>query len=243
MTHVSAPGQRALPVLAVFAVLLFGGTQAFLQKGFERRFPATRIENLLYLPKGGHLKIMSLGFRSVLADALWVKAIGYFGGHNLTDKEYPWLYHILEQVTTLDPPFRQPYVFGGVVLSVETGSPAQSTALLRKGMVYYPGEWLFPFYIGFNYFYYFRDPAKAATYLQAAATLPGHPEYLPRLAASLLTRAGRLEAAIILLETVAENTEDSGTRQGLYRKIRDLRAGKIPESLKGYLAPKEGSDE
>jgi hypothetical protein len=186
---------------------------------------------------------MSLGFRSVLADALWVKAIGYFGGHSLTDKEYPWLYHILDQVTTLDPPFRQPYVFGGVVLAVESGSPAQSTALLRKGMTYYPGDWLFPFYVGFNHFYYFQDPAKAAEYIQVAATLPGHPEYLPRLAASLLTKAGRLEAAISFLETVAENTEDEGTRSGLYQKIRDLRAGKIPKGLQGYLAPEKGSDE
>jgi len=227
-----------LIVPVVLAVLLgLAGLQVFLQKGFEERFPSSRIENLLYLPKGQHLKLVSLGFRSILADALWIKAIGYFGGHNLTDREYPWLYHILDQVTTLDPPFRQPYVFGGVVLSVESGTPAQSTALLRKGMTYHPGDWLLPFYAGFNSFYYFQDAERAAAYLQVAATLPGHPEYLPRLAASLLTRAGRAEAAVRLLETVAENTEDRGTRRGIYRKIRDIKAGKYPDNLDEFLAP------
>jgi len=239
MVRVSVPRKTFLLPVALVLLLALAGAQVFIQKGFERRFPATRIENLLYLPKGGHLKLMSLGFRSVMADVLWVKAIGYFGGHSLTDKEYPWLYHILDQVTTLDPPFRQPYLFGGVVLSVESGLPAQGTALLRKGMVYYPGEWLFPFYAGFNSFYYFKDPARAAAYIQVAATLPGHPEYLPRLAASLLTRAGRVGAAIRFLETVAESTEDEGTRNRLYQKIRDIKAGKFPDNLDEFLAPEK----
>jgi len=237
MVRVLTPGKKLVIPVVLAVLLALAGLQAFLQQGFEERFPSSRIENLLYLPKGQHLKLVSLGFRNILADALWMKAISYFGGHNLTDREYPWLYHILDQVTTLDPPFRQPYVFGGIVLSVESGSPARSTALLRKGMTYYPGEWLFPFYAGFNSFYYFRDPERAAAYLQVAATLPGHPEYLPRLASSLLTRAGRAEAAIQLLETVAETTEDRGTRNGIYRKIREIKAGKYPDNLDEFLSP------
>jgi hypothetical protein len=237
MSAILTARQKPLLPVALLVLILLAAGQALVQKRFEARFPTQRIENLLYLPQGKHLKVMSLGFPTLLADALWLKAISYFGGHTLTDREYPWLYHILDQVTTLDPPFRQPYIFGGVVLSVETGSPAESTALLRKGMAYYPGEWLFPFYAGFNSFYYFRDPERAAAYLQVASTLPGHPEYLPRLAASLLTRAGRVEAAIRLLETVAETTEDEGTRNGIYRKIRDIRAGRYPDNLDEFLAP------
>lgn len=239
MTEISTTRSRPLPIVLLLALLLLAGAQAFVQKGFQERFPTQRIENLIYLPEGKHLKLMSLSFRSVMADALWMKAISYFGGHTLTDREYPWLYHILNQVTTLDPPFRRPYLFGGVVLAVESGSPAQSTALLRKGMAYYPGDWLLPFYAGFNSFYYFKDPVRAAEYLEVAATLPGHPEYLPRLAASLLTRAGRAEAAVRLLETVAETTQDEGTRYMLYTKIRDIKAGEYPDNLESFLAPEK----
>ena len=119
------------------AILSLAALQTGLQRVFEERYPSRRIENLLYLPTGENLKVMSLGFRSLLADALWVKAIGYFGGHNLTDREYPWLHHILDTVTTLDPLFRHPYLFGGIVLGVEEGDPAKSIHLLRKGMSYY----------------------------------------------------------------------------------------------------------
>jgi tetratricopeptide (TPR) repeat protein len=229
---------RAGTPLAFFlaVILSLGGLQAGFQRVFEARYPSRSIENLLYLPTGENLKVMSLGFRSLLADALWVKAIGYFGGHNLTDREYPWLHHILDTVTTLDPLFRHPYLFGGIVLGVEGGDPAKSIQLLRKGMAYYPGDWRLPFYIGFNYFYFFKDPEAAAAYLKVAATLPAHPEYLPRLAASLLTKAGHLEAAIAFLETIAENTRDERVRQGLYEKIEKLRRGEIPESLEGLIS-------
>jgi hypothetical protein len=225
--------------LMAAAIALLAVAQALSQAGFERRNPSRHMENLLYLPKSDHLKEMSLGYRTVLADILWMKAIGYFGGHNLTDREYPWLFHILDQTTSLDPLFHHAYTFGGVVLAVEGDSLAQSIALLRKGMGYFPGDWLLPFYIGLDSFYYLKDPVVAADYIKVAATLPGHPEYLPRLAASLLSRSGRLPAAIAFLTTVAENTEDEYVRRGLYKKIEELKAGVIPKRLEGFLS---GSD-
>jgi hypothetical protein len=222
--------------LMAAAIVLLGVAQALSQAGFERRNPYRHIENILYLPQSGHLKEMSLGYRTVLADILWIKAIGYFGGHNLTDQEYPWLFHILDQTTALDPLFHHAYTFGGVVLAVEGESVAQSIALLRKGMDYFPGDWLLPFYIGLDSFYYLKDPVVAADYITVAATLPGHPEYLPRLAASLLSRSGRLPAAIVFLTTVAENTQDEYVRRGLYKKIEELKAGIMPEGMEGFLS-------
>jgi hypothetical protein len=241
VTSPALPGKKiARQCLIVAAIALLGVAQALFQSGFERRNPYRHIENLLYLPKGGHLKEMSLGYQTVLADILWMKAISYFGGHNLTDQEYPWLFHILDQTTSLDPLFHHAYTFGGVVLAVEGDSIAQSIALLRKGMDYFPGDWILPFYIGLDSFYYLKDPVVAADYIKVAATLPGHPEYLPRLAASLLSRSGRLPAAIAFLTTVAENTEDEWVRQGLYRKIEELKAGIIPKRLEGFLSGSGG---
>ena len=226
-------------ILPAGLLILLFVSQATVQGHFEALFPSKRIESLLYLPKGEQLKIMSLGHRNLLADVLWMKAIGYFGGHHMTDQEYPWLYHILDQVTSLDPLFRQAYSFGGVVLSLEEGSAPQSVALLRKGMDYFPADWRLPFYIGFDYFYYFKDADKAADYIHLAAMLPGHPQYLPRLAASLLSKSGRLGAAIAFLRTVAANTADDGVRQGIERKIESLERGEIPKSLEKFLSQSE----
>lgn len=220
----------------VTVLLALLAAQALAQRSFERAWPQRALEQLHFLPSGRHLKALTLGFSNLAADVLWIRAIGYFGGHALTDREFPWLHHILDQVTTLDPPFRYPYLFGGIVLSLEHQSSEQSIALLTKGMKQYPGDWRFPFYIGFNCFYHQQDPARAAEFMRYAASLPGRPQYLPRLAASLIAESGRLEAAIRFLETIAEGTRDEGERASIGEKIADLRAGRVPEALRRFLA-------
>jgi hypothetical protein len=226
------------------AVLLAGGlvllvaAQATVQRTFERAWPRRTFEQQLYLPTGRHLKAFSLGFGDLAADLLWIRAIGYYGGHALTDREYPWLHNILDQVTNLDPAFRFPYLFGGITLALDGETGRQSIALLRKGMTQYPGDWRFPFYIGFNYFYHQQDPEHAAEYMRYAASLPGSPEYLPRLAASLMVESGRRSAAIRFLATLAEGARDESVRANILQKIEDLRAGRTPDSLRSFLSGK-----
>jgi len=62
-----------------------------------------QVEELLYLPSGNMLKIVSLGFDEVAADILYIKMIDYFATHLMTDHTYTWLYHMADLVTTLDP--------------------------------------------------------------------------------------------------------------------------------------------
>jgi hypothetical protein len=235
---VTTPARAPRAAAAVLALLLAGALagQALLQRGFERRFPRQAAERLLYLPSGQHLEILSLGFHALAADVLWMKAIGYFGSHALTDERYPWLAHILDLVTTLDPQFRYPYYFGGIVLSVAAEHAEESNRLLRKAMARFPADWRFPFFAGFNHFYYLGEPERAAALINYAATLPGAPEYLPRLGASLLAESGRLESAIRFLETMAENTRDEAAREGILRKVADLRAGRVPEKVREFLS-------
>jgi tetratricopeptide (TPR) repeat protein len=216
--------------------VLLLAAQALVERAFERAWPRRAFEQQLYIPSGRHLKAFSLGFPDVAADALWMRAIGYYGGHALTDREYPWLHNILDQITNLDPAFRFPYLFGGIVLAIEGKTGEQSIALLRKGMSQYPGDWRFPFYIGFGCFYHLQDPERAAAYMRYAASLPGSPEYLPRLAASLTVESGRVEAAIRFLTTLAEGARDEAARASILQKIEDLRAGRTPESLRAFLS-------
>jgi len=229
-------GPRARTGAAVLLIVCVLAAQAGVQRSFEKAWPIRSFEQLLYLPSGRHTKALTLGFSNLAADVLWVRAVGYFGGHVLTDNEYPWLYRILVQVTTLDPPFTYPYFFGGMALALKPQSGNESIAMLTRGMINYPGDWRYPFSIGFNAFYNQHDPDRAASLMRYAASLPGGPEYLPRLAASLLAETGRVGIAIRFLETMAEGTRDASARENIYRKIEDLRANRLPENVRAFLA-------
>lgn len=239
MKHTAgSAGRRSRAAVATLLIVVALAAQVVAQRSFERAWPRRGVEQFLYLPSGRHTKALTLGFSNLAADALWVRAVGYFGGHMLTDREYPWLYSILVQVTTLDPPFMYPYLFGGMALSLKPESGAESIAMLTRGMINYPGDWRYPFYIGFNAFYNQHDSQRAAGLMRYAASLPGSPEYLPRFAASLLAESGGVESAIRFLEIIAEGTRDESARASIYRKIADLRANRIPENLRAFLAGK-----
>lgn len=229
-------GRRARTAATAGVLLALLGAQALIERSFEARWPRRNIEQLLYMPSGRHTKALTLGFSNLAADVLWIRAIGYFGGHALTDHDYPWLYHMLDQITTLDPSFRYPYLFGGITLAVERESGEESIALLKKGMAQYPGDWRFPFYIGFSSFYLLHDAERAAVFMRHAASLPAAPDFVPRLAASLMVESGRTAAAITFLEALAEGARDQTARDNIRAKIEALRAGHAPESLREFLS-------
>ena len=207
----------------------------FIQKQVDLKAPKIRQESLLYLPSGRHLKPLTLGYNHLIADFFWIQAVGYFGQHYLTDQNYPWLYHILDIITTLDPLFQYAYEFGGLLLSIGEGNYHQSNILLKKGIHYFPEYWRLYFYIGFNHFFYLNDPSTAAPYIQKAAMLPGHPPYLPNLAASLYVASHKPELGIEFLLQIYQATGDEMLREQIEQKITELSHGKLPKRLQKYL--------
>jgi tetratricopeptide (TPR) repeat protein len=235
MTEYIKKNSFLLSLCWIISALFLFSCIYIIQHTIDTSYSQDKEERLLYLPSGKYLKPLCLGYEAFVSDLLWLKAISYFGGHYLTDRSYKWLYHILDLVTTLDPQFRYPYEFGGIILTIESGNYEKGTALLLKGITYYPDYWRLYFYLGFNYLYYHKDTQKAAYYMTEAARLPGHPEYLPKLAASLLTQAGKKETALSFLKQLYDTTDDVWLREQIQNKINEILSGRLPETLKGIF--------
>ena len=75
-------------VIWLMALILLFTCVVLVQTSIDRFAHRDQEEKLLYLPSGKYLKPASLGFDTLVADLLWIKAIGYFGGHYLTDRSY-----------------------------------------------------------------------------------------------------------------------------------------------------------
>ena len=112
--------------------------------------------------------------------------------------------------------------------------------MLARGMTNYPGDWRYPFYIGFNAFYNQRDPERAASLHALRREPAGEPRVpaAPRRQPAGASPAG-VDAAVRFLETMAEGTRDESARANIRRKIEDLRANRIPESLKALPRRRE----
>ncbi len=193
-------------------------------------------EKLIYIPSGRFLKAATLGFHVVLADLLWTRAVIYFGEHYYTDKDYRWLYSLLDATTTLDPQNILAYRFGGNLLALEGDDVKRSIQLLKKGIRNNPDEdWRLYFLLGFDYFYYLEDYVSAAKYLEKAARMPGHPPYLPGLVARMYAKGERTEAAIGFLEEIQQQYDDERVRAAIAERLNILIAKREARILQGIV--------
>ena len=216
--------KHLLLIIALF-IVFFGAyqTNRYIEHTFHTN---TSEEHLLYLPSEKFLKGAALAYDEIFADLMFIKTLGYFGSHAKTDRNYTWLAHMLEVVTTLDPLYQFPYEFGGVILSTEADDVDGSIAILKKGMVNvpknHPRYWYFPFYCAFQYMYFHKDYETAAKYLEEAMTFDQSPPYLPLLAARLRANAQSPEAALPFLQEMIKTTDDEFIKKHLIRRIQEI---------------------
>ena len=219
---------RQSSLLLIGFVVLFLGLTYLVQLRIET-FNDKRqlVEEFMTLPQGEYLKPALLGYDQLMADYIWLRTIQVLGEKKVTSQGYDWIYHALDVVTTLDPKFDYAYKMGGVILSVLGNVPEKSNQLLLKGIRENPDVWQLPFYIGFNYFFYLNDYKNAAIYMSRASMLPGHPAYLPNLAARLYVQAGDSETALEFLDRMLHQTQDEKIRKTLKKRIEEIHEGKV----------------
>lgn len=185
----------------------------------------------VYLPKAEYLRPMSLGFANVLADILWFRAISYFGGHYRGDRVYPWLAHMCDLVTDLDPRAEHVYRFAGVILAWEAGEADQGIRILEKGIRTFPDSWMMHYWLGFNYYFFKSDFKQAAFYLGRAAQLPGAHPNAARLAALLYKEEYGAETASEFLREMERNTDDPQMQEVVQRHLLEAQLTEAIEQL------------
>ena len=97
----------------------------------------------------------------------------------------------------LSPHFTEADFFGAFSM-IDVGRPDVAYAMLQQGFKANPGDWRFPFYLGFFAYTYGtgRERRVAAQWYADAARLPGAPEFVSRLAAELATKGSSKQTAI-----------------------------------------------
>ncbi|MGH7230209.1 MAG: tetratricopeptide repeat protein [Nitrospiraceae bacterium] len=189
----------------------------------ERERPASaRAVELSYLPKGEYLKVAVLGYRQMVADLLWLKVVQHFGVREQTTEGFLWAYKAADTLTDLDPKFAYAYQATGTVLAVSAKQIQESVALLKKAMHHNPDAWIFPFLLGYDYYFELHDPATAGKYFRIASMLPGSPTYLPHLASKMTVVAGDAEAALEFLQRLYQQVQDERIREGLAQRMKEV---------------------
>jgi len=187
-------------------------------------------EDTAYVMPASILRITALEFHGLASDVLFLKSLVFLGSTferkeepRVKPWEWQWLYHVLDTSVSLDPYFLDPYNFGNANLTWGGGLIHEANALLEKGSRYRSWDFLLPFYIGFNDFYFLGDYEKASESLMEASRRPGASPLYADLAVRMAYKERRTENAIAFQEYILDHTEDQQLRKDYETRLNALR--------------------
>ncbi len=206
------------------AVLLSAASAFWSWSALERiRQDRKGSAQVLYLPSGKYMKLVSLGFPELMADIIYLWSIQYYGDYQADDR-YRFLEHIYANVIgELDPRYVDPYLIGSLIMTVEAQEPEMALRLLDKGIEANPDEWILPFEAGFLCFDELGDHVRAASYFRKALESPDAPPAIRRLLAEMYNRIGDKRTSLRHWLEVYEGAEDGYVRDVAWRHVHDIR--------------------
>lgn len=166
------------------------------------------------------IELASIEYRNLVADIFFLKVINRFGstlegsnsnivGANIDEWEWLLMMEELELSASLDPYFLDPYYFANAIMTHYEPLIPEITRLLERGASLRDWDWELPFYTGFNYFYFLKDPLTASQWLMDSAKRPTNKSsLLPTLAARLAYEGQQTENAIVFLKQMLSMTTD-----------------------------------
>jgi hypothetical protein len=228
--------RRPLLTSLVIALALLVGARTLGAHANAQRASWPKSADLPWAPSAESAPYVSLGYRELLADFLWIRVIGYVGGD---DDRAEGTRQLIEAIVRLDPMFERVYAWGGVAMSAvntqaSTADLLAAIRVLEQGMRLFPDNYEIPLRAGQIYTVELEttDPAQrrewdlaGARYLERAVRIPGAPRNVATFAAHLRTQLGQREKAVRDLRELIVYTKNPREREAMIQKLAELEAG------------------
>lgn len=235
------------------AAVSFGAARVAREAAKAERGESVQAEP--YAPSPASAPFLSLGYREALADLMFVRLRGYFGGAQTTPEAVA---SVCESIISLDPRFHRTYEYcGGAISFYALTSPTidrrvllRAIAMLERGVREFPSDWRLPNLAGQIYTQDLQsdDPQqrrewdeKGMLLIESAIRKPGAPAELQDWAAMMRTKYGQQQRAIRDLREVLLVTSDTRARRLLIDRLAKLEnqnadeiAGEIYEARRRF---------
>lgn len=162
-------------------------------------------------------------FKGLMADYLVLEAGARLGtevvrnpegGFRVVRKHYDWpgIHRLFVASQTLDPSFAQTYTVAQGWLPWDAKMLPETQAILKIATIHRPWDWQPAHAMGFNTYYFLKQPGEAGKIFLEAAKTPNAPPFLSILGARLAQKGGETEAAIVIMKSMLadKNPEEPG---------------------------------
>ncbi len=215
----------------MIATAALAGARVTREAAKERR-PAL-LGDEPYAPTPAAAPIVSMGYRELAADLLFVRLTDYFGGNENTANGIATL---AEAIAALDPKFQRIYEWSARAMTMarQGVSPQiylRAVALLDAGSREFPPNWKLPYLAGQIYLLDLetKDPAQRHAWdergtmlIESAIRKPGAPAEAATFAALMRSKLGQHQRAVDGLREMLLVTGDDKARQRIIEKLAEL---------------------
>jgi len=222
------------PLIATaIAATCFAGAHVAREAAKDAAAGTTAMAAEPYAPSVEAAPFISIGYRELAADLLFVRLVGYFGG---PDNDASSIAALAEVIAALDPHYRRIYEWGAVAMTAARRGVDQSISLraielLETGARIYPDNWRYPNLAGQIYLVDLQttDAAQRRAWdeqgsrlLEAASHRPDAPAEAAMTAAYLHTKLGQKQRAVDGLREMLLITNDHAARRRIIERLAEL---------------------
>ena len=194
---------------------------------------------VLYVPHLQTIEFLTLNYKQAAADILWLRTIQYFAKHLLFDRKYQWMIYFVDQIITLDPRFKQVYLWAascilyGQQITQETVMIANR--LYEKALTQFPDDFEAAYRLGMNYYSEMRsdDPEErkkfqkiGLSYFERAANSTNAPPDIMELIRGIAKNMGSDE--VLLYYLFDDDLKESDPKR---KEILKLRMKEVQQKL------------
>ncbi len=238
----------------IIAAVSLAGARAARHVAIEGRNSEEIIEPP-YTPSPSAAPFVSLGYRELAADLLYIRLRGYYGGYYDTTADA--VASLAETIVTLDPRYEYVYWFGASAMTIAPEGVDQSiylrsVALLERGMREFPLSYKLTSLAAQTYIQDLKseDPVQKRAWdergtllAESAIRLPGAPIESAGWVATLRTRLGQRDRAMQGLRELLLITTEERARKGLLERLANLEGGDSTEIAAELLEMRKRFDD
>jgi hypothetical protein len=184
-------------------------------------------------------KLMSMEFAPLLADVYWTRAVQYYGNKHIQEaKGLELLWPLLDMTTTLDPNLLPAYRFGAMFLGAKApagaGRPDLAIQLIERGIRENPDYWRFYEDLGFTYYFYLKDYAKASQAFLEGSKHPNAQIWMKVMAAKIAAEGNSRETSKFLWSEIYQSTKDELVKKNALDHLKLMKVEEDCEALDAF---------
>ena len=190
------------------------------------------------LPPATLIKVISGEFDSIFSAVFFAYGSALIGNldSSSTREDWEYAYDVIKLCSDIDPYFKDPYVVmqGIFIWTDKISDRTETISFLKTGIPYRTWDSRLPFFIGFDYFFFFNNYQESAKYLFMSAKLSKSP-FTASLASKIASKGGDVETGIEFLSNMNTDSMSEPVKRTFNQRLEALKGVQILQNaMKKY---------